>query len=441
MTRLETIAPPTARFDRLDVLLPLGAFVLVALAHGVGRALDASGVILLLPFPPIYATWAPHLGAGSVPAVACLGLAVWLRRTRLPWRRLLVTAWAVGLGWIFSLAAVDGDWATKMLSPHEYLHDLGRIGDPWTFLRTFTDFIVGVPGAWTTHVSVHPPLATLVFWLLDRIGLGGPAWAGAFCMVAGSLALPALAVAIRDLGSPLVARRLLPVGAVFPGAVWIGVSGDAVFAGVSCVALALYVHGAVSGRWWASALGGLGAGAMLYLSYGHVLYLLVFGVAAWLSVRRAGASPVLRATLVSLAGVGAVVAFFTLAGFRWWAALPKVTARYDEGIASVRPYSYFVWANLAALVVCASPLVLLVLRWAVQRLREPAAALALAGLAVVLLADLSGLSKAETERIWLTFAATIWCAAGLAPRRWRLPVLLGAAGWALAVNHLLLTEW
>lgn len=441
MTRIETAAPPATRFDRLDLLLPAGALALVALAHVVGRALDASGVILLLPFPPVYATWAPHLGAGTLPALVCLALAVWLQRSGWPWRRLLVLAWAVGFGWIFSLAWVDGDWATKLLSPHEYLHDLPRIADPWTFLRTFTDFIVGVPGAWTTHVSVHPPLATLVFWALDRIGLAGPAWAALFCMLAGSLALPALAVTIRDLGSPLVARRLLPFGAVLPGAVWIGVSGDAVFAGVSCVALALCVRGALTGRWWVSALGGLGAGAMLYLSYGHLLYLLVFAVAGWLCARRVGASAVLRGALVSLLGIGLVVAFFTAAGFRWWAALAKVNARYYEGIAAARPYAYFVWANLAALVVCLSPLVAVALRWALQRRAEPAALLALAGLAVVLLADLSGLSKAETERIWLTFAATIWCAAGLAPRRWRLPGLLVAAGWALAVNHLLLTEW
>jgi methylthioxylose transferase len=59
----------------------------------------------------------------------------------------------------------------------------------------------------------------------------------------------------------------------------------------------------------------------------------------------------------------------------------------------------------------------------------------------VLAADLSGLSKAEVERIWLPFA--VWFAAGAAllparHRRWWLAV---QALTALAVNHLLVTNW
>jgi hypothetical protein len=61
--------------------------------------------------------------------------------------------------------------------------------------------------------------------------------------------------------------------------------------------------------------------------------------------------------------------------------------------------------------------------------------------AAVLCADLSGLSKAEVERIWLPFA--VWLVAGTAllpaaNRRWW---LAGQAATALAVNHLLLTGW
>jgi len=62
-----------------------------------------------------------------------------------------------------------------------------------------------------------------------------------------------------------------------------------------------------------------------------------------------------------------------------------------------------------------------------------------AAMAAVLLADLSGMSKAEVERIWLPFA--VWAALACAdlphPRRW----LAAQAVLALLVNHLLLTVW
>jgi hypothetical protein len=59
----------------------------------------------------------------------------------------------------------------------------------------------------------------------------------------------------------------------------------------------------------------------------------------------------------------------------------------------------------------------------------------------VLAADLSGLSKAEVERIWLPFA--VWFAAGavLLPLPSRRGWLIAQAAMALLVNHLLLTSW
>jgi len=67
--------------------------------------------------------------------------------------------------------------------------------------------------------------------------------------------------------------------------------------------------------------------------------------------------------------------------------------------------------------------------------------LGLAGLVAVLLADLSGLSKAETERIWLPFGYVAVAATALLPAR--------AARWGLglsvaltvAVAHLVWTPW
>ncbi|MFU0242883.1 hypothetical protein ACKI1J_45140, partial [Streptomyces scabiei] len=62
-----------------------------------------------------------------------------------------------------------------------------------------------------------------------------------------------------------------------------------------------------------------------------------------------------------------------------------------------------------------------------------------AALLALLAADLSGMSKAETERIWLPFA--LWLLAACAfltrPRGW----LTAQAVLALLLNHLLATGW
>jgi hypothetical protein len=62
-----------------------------------------------------------------------------------------------------------------------------------------------------------------------------------------------------------------------------------------------------------------------------------------------------------------------------------------------------------------------------------------AALLALLVADLSGMSKAETERIWLPFA--LWllpvCAFLPRPRAW----LTAQALLALLLDHLLFTGW
>ncbi len=67
------------------------------------------------------------------------------------------------------------------------------------------------------------------------------------------------------------------------------------------------------------------------------------------------------------------------------------------------------------------------------------AVLVIGALLALLVADLSGMSKAETERIWLPFA--LWMPAAGAflprPRAW----LVAQATSALLLNHLLLTGW
>ena len=185
------------------------------------------------------------------------------------------------IAWTASLALVDGwqrGWAGRLATSDEYLHDLPRIGGVGAFLAGFSDHILDFqPGSWTTHVSSHPPGATLVFLLLDRVGLGGGGWAGALPIVVGSTAGIAVCVAVAALGAPLAARTIVPFAVFFPGAVWIGVSADGLFAGVAAWGVALTVLGGRRGRsgrrggWPIAGAGGVLLGIACYLSYGLVL--------------------------------------------------------------------------------------------------------------------------------------------------------------------------
>lgn|GEM_PF-5316154 len=69
------------------------------------------------------------------------------------------------------------------------------------------------------------------------------------------------------------------------------------------------------------------------------------------------------------------------------------------------------------------------------------ALVALSGLLAALLADLSALSKAETERIWLTFGIVANSGLALLRGRGAIWALATAASWAILVNHLFNTGW
>jgi hypothetical protein len=428
-----------------DATAVAAGVVLVVAAAVVGRVLLAGGVNLLLPFPPLLARWLPHVGPGSpVAAVTAAAVTTWgpPLAASLRWGRLLATAWAAAAVWTLALALVDG-WqrgvVERLTSTEEYLHDVPRVGSVREMLATFADHILAdQPAHWATHVGAHPPGVFLFYVVLDRIGLGGGGAAGVVTVLVGASTCAAVAVTLRALGAEDVARRALPFGVLLPGAVWVGVSADGMFAAVLAWGVALVAVGAAGRRGRTDAVavvGGVLLGSTLYLSYGLALGMLL-PAAVLVSTRRwlAGA----------LAGVGAaaVVAAFTAAGFWWGTGFDRVRVIYAASIAASRPYSYFVWANLAALSFAAGPAVYAGIRRAVaapRALPRAAVTLVLAALAAVVVADLTGLSKAEVERIWLPFA--VWlvvpCALLPRPRAWLgLQALL-----AMAVNHLLLTVW
>lgn len=438
------------------------ACTLIIAAAGVGAWLLATGVRIEVHAPPLFGWLSPRIGPGT-PAVIVLAIIAVVLARRLaaawPWRRVMIIGYLTAVAWTGSLAMIDG-WSgglgSRLTNGHEYLHELGRITSLGGFLAGFSDHILDFrPDSWTTHVAGHPPGVTALFWLLHQAGLGGGDWAAVIIIVLGCLAAVAVPATVWSLGAPEAARRIVPFAVFLPGALWVGVSADGLFAGVAAAGLALVVAGVRSRRpvWPVPVIaGGLLLGLVPYLSYGLILYGLIAAAAAGLTIRLDGRR-VLGRWLVATGAAALVAVGFTVAGFAWWEGLSLVQTRYYQGVATDRPYPYFVWANLAAFLIMVGPIAAAAIVRAVRALpgiggpRWPAAeqlvpaVLSLAGFATVLLADLSGLSKAETERIWLPFGYVVIIAVAL------LPAVSARAGLALSVvltvvvAHLVWTPW
>ncbi|WP_116248315.1 hypothetical protein [Nocardiopsis sp. FIRDI 009] len=443
---------------RPDAITAVGAVFLVGVAAVVGTSIERADGSLHVDWPPLYASWLPHAGPGTVPALALAAVVVLNgphTARALPWRRLVAAGWAASVSWTLSLALVDGwrGFADPLESPYEYPASVDRFGDVGAALRGFTGHIlVGQPDNWPTHVAGHPPGAVLTFVALDRVGLGGGAWAGIWCVVVGGSAAAAVLVALRALGAERAARSSAPFLVLFPGAVWVGASADGYFAAVAAWGLALLaVAAAPDAR--APRATALAAGLLLgwavYLSYGLVL-LAIPAVAVLVCARTA------RPLVPAVVGALSVAAAFTAAGFWWWEGYRLVVERYYQGVAAVRPYGYWVWANLANAVLAAGIASAAGLRRVLSLLPGEARALPRGGTGsgagtVVLLvaaafcalavADLSGMSKGETERIWLPFLVWLVPAAALLPHRDHRVWLALQAATALLVNHLLRTGW
>ena len=396
---------------------------------------------------PLFGARHAHLGWGTPAAVAVAVVVIgWgpVIAARVRWRTLLVGTWLTGLVWAVALALVDGfnqGFASRFSGPDEYLHYVPRFADLPDALRHFAARIPDyLPDSWATQVSGHPPGAVLAFVGLDRIGLGGPVWAAALCTVVGASAAPAILITLAALGEESMARRAAPFLMLTPAAIWIAVSADALFTGVTAWGMALLALAARARVRWPM-VAAIGAGILLgwgvYLSYGLILMALP-AAAVLLCARTA------RPLYGALVGALTVAAIFTAAGFWWLDGYHQVRVRYYQGVAADRPYLYWVWANYGSLIcvvglaTCAA--MPRMLRRCQLRSTSPLSVLVMAFLLAVTLADLSGLSKAETERIWLPFAVWISSATALLPQpSHRLWLTVQAAG-ALAINHLILTN-
>ncbi|MFF4907394.1 hypothetical protein ACFY2T_21250 [Streptomyces sp. NPDC001260] len=439
------MSPPPSHASRRDLrrdLYAVGAAALLVLAAAtIGTAIEHRDGSLRVGRPPLLATWDPHVGPGTPAAIAVAVAAVAYGPSlaaRLPWRPLLLAVWGASMAWTWSLALVDGWYrgvAEQLTTRNEYLRVVDRFHDIPRALRDFDRHIlIDAPANWPAHVAGHPPGATLTFVLLDHAGLRGGGWAGAFVITVGTTAAVAVLIAVRALADEQRARRAAPFLVLTPGAVWVGTSADGYFTAVAAWAVA-FLALAVTGRRPAAAgfVSGLLLGLTAYLSYGLTLFALIAAAVLLLGPHRTRPLPFL------LAGLAVVPAVFTALGFDWWEAYRLLVTRYHQGAGGVRPYGYWVWANLACTVFIVGPATVAGLRRTRVSRADPLGTLVAAALLALLVADVSGMSKAETERIWLPFAMWLLpaCAALPRPRVW----LAAQAVLALLVNHLLLTGW
>lgn len=400
--------------------------------------------------PPLHGLWDPKLwGPGTLPTLLIAALAVVGAApvaNRLSWRRLLVVSYVVGLAWMLALALVDGEsgLSRQLGNPWEYLREAREVDDVGLLLSTWTDRMpIDSEDAFVTHVAGHPPAALLFFVVLVRVGLGGDLAAGIVVTLIAATTAVAVLVTLRVLGAEQVARRAAPFLVLAPSAIFMAVSFDAVIAATAAWGLALLAMATTATtrrrQVLLSVAAGLVLGMLVMFSWGMPLMGLValavlFAARSWL--------PLPVAALSALA----VVLAFMVAGWNWFEVYPVLTDRYNEGIARLRPISYWWWANLALLLISAGPLLAAGLGHALavaRRWREREVPMLLVGgaAACIVAASVSGMSKAEVERIWLPFMPWLLISCALLPDRWLRPGLALQLVAAVVVQQLFYTTW
>ena len=425
---------------------PLWAWVSV----GIGGALVVaamivpriSGTDVRVHWPPLHADVRTAIPPFLLAAVV-LGLAFALFAPavidRLSWPLAVVATTAVSYVWTLALALTEGrDGLSRVFSrAGEYRYDAQRVGDVSVMLREFIERIPGESADhWHTHVAGHPPGALLSFVLLDRVGVTSAFWVGFVVVTVGSTAVAAVMLTLKLLAGEPLARKAGIWIALAPAAVWAGVSADWYFAAVAAWGLSLLARSAATGSVPTGIAAGLLLGWCVFLSYGLVLLAIPALAVVWVTKGW-------RVLPWAVGGALTVTATFWTAGFSWWTAFPVLHERYYSGIASERAYSYWVWADLAAwtftlglATLAAAPALLRAVRN-----HEAGARLVVAAVVAVGVATLSGMSKAEVERIWLPFTVWVLAAGALLPSRWWRLLLVSQVATAVAVQALLLTRW
>jgi methylthioxylose transferase len=427
-----------------ELWLPAGAAALAGATIAYGLLARAGDVRLGASLAPFLADWDPSVRPSAVPAAALLVAGVLaaprLREPRVGPYRFALAALGLGLALRLALGIVrrgpDGLYAVYELGNHEadseYLPALPafEFGTRF-FLDTFAEIGASLP----VHAIGHPPgLLVTMHWL----GVDTAPGMAALTIGAGALSIPLAYLLARTLLEERRARVATLLYVFAPSAVLYGAtSADALYVTLALLAALPLARAAVATRGPLEAAAGGGALALAsFFSYANL------AVGAWATLLAAQRIGLRRAAGIAAACGLALIAFYAglhlATGYDPIGVVAAAESVYREGIASRRPYEFWVFGSPTAFLVALG----LPTAWFALRSAGAGNAAARALLAVLVAAAVLGFTKAETERIY-QFLVPLACAAAAAtlPER-RLPLVLGAlAAQALTTELLLYTVW
>ncbi|MDQ3607648.1 MAG: hypothetical protein M3459_01930 [Actinomycetota bacterium] len=439
--------------------LPLAVAAVCGLTVLVGWIARASGVVWGTPLQPFLGTrgldvewaWAP-------PALVVLGLCAWQAvRVAAPGHgssRAFVL-WALGLALLSRLAlntvrlgpvGWTDMFAGSPEANNEYLAALPATQDGLgLFLDRFAEWLPALP----VHVAGHPPglITTMV-----ALGIDDAAGLSALIIGVGVLTAPLTYWVGRELADEAAARLATVLWIFAPSALLYGASAaDALFATLGMAAAAVLVlrpppggeRAARVARGTTTALRrfALPVGAAL-LAVASFFAWSLLGMAAFAAFVVLGRDGLRRTIVLGALCAGALVAFYAglwaLTGYDAIGSLRRVEEVYRFSVASVRPYAFWLFGSPAAFLIGAGLPVLWFAALAVQRRHRGAVAIA----GVIVIASVLGFTKAETERIWLSFLPLACLAAAtVLPRRWVAPALAVMVLQAYLTQVFVYTVW
>jgi methylthioxylose transferase len=426
----------------LEAAIPRAGLILAALTVLTGLGIKDATNGLGTALPPFVMFWGPDVDPLlAVALVVSVGAAAFtpllitrVRRPAVFAAAAFALALALGLSLNLARTGVGGWTAVFTAGVHgsreahnEYLPGLPALAHGvGYYLQHFPVLLPHLP----VHVQGNPPGPLIALHLL---GIDTPAGLTALCVGLGALTAPLAYDLGRVLGGEERGRLTALLTAFAPSLLLFGVtSADFAFTALGLCAACLLVRRNPVAR-----LGGGAAAAA-----GSFFCWLLVAIPVWAAIvvfRREGARRALAcAALSALFVVGLNVGLALAVGYDPLATLRTLDQIYRHGIASTRPYAYWVFGSpVAWALMLGLPTAWLALR---SLGRGDPAAVALA--AIVVLSAVLGLTKAETERIWLPFVplAAVAASAVLSPQRMCGTLWLLVAQ-ALAVELLFGTTW